>query len=139
MSLPSRAKVLVAAAAILAAVLLVFSCGKKPQTLESTHTRMTAPGLTKVSFTGSMRPTLKGGEILSVKATPFEDVKLGDVIITWWEGRKINVIHRVIAFVYDHEGKVAGFVTKGDGNAERDVVITTRTEYVGVVELPIRK
>lgn len=81
-------------------------------------------------MTGSMRPTLQGGEQYFLAEWDFQKVQVGDIIVVWWEGRGLNVIHRVIARKMDGD-RVVGLVTKGDANPERDRVICTPENFVG--------
>jgi signal peptidase I len=92
-----------------------------------------APFVTYVAHTGSMRPTLKGGELVAVGPARIEEVKVGDVVVWRWEATKKNVIHRVIAIRRTRDG--IGLVTKGDANLERDRVIVTADILVGVADL----
>ena len=135
-------KVGLAALALAAGILGFTSCGKKDappppdRYMGQPTTRGHAPGYGIVSFTGSMKPTFQGGEIFGIAKWPFEDVQVGEIIVVWWEGLQINVVHRVIAIRHDRDGKVVGLVTKGDANMSRDHVICTKENFVGLVIWP---
>jgi len=93
--------------------------------------RIVAPSWAQAGFTGSMVPTFQGGERYLIAATPFQDVKEGDVIVIWWEAQAKNVVHRVISIKRDGDGRATAFVTKGDANAIRDPYLCTPENYVG--------
>ena len=92
------------------------------------------PYTANVGFTGSMLPTLKGGELLQVIPVPIEDVKVGDVIVARWEARGLNVMHRVLR-INVIRGEVV-LTTKGDNNVEADAFKVTRRDFRGRVEMP---
>lgn len=110
---------------ILVLLLVLAGCSK----LE-TPKRAVAPTTAVVGNTGSMRPTLQGGEIYFLAEWEFEKLQVGDIIVVWWEGRGLNVIHRIIA-VRRSGDRIDGYVTKGDANPERDPVLCTRENFVG--------
>jgi len=76
------------------------------------HVNALANGfLGKVSYTGSMKPYLVGGEIVVIDSTPFNELKIGEVIVykAKWTPKNSNLtIHRIV-------GKdKSGFIMKGD-------------------------
>jgi signal peptidase I len=95
-------------------------------------TRLVAPIITTVSFTGSMNPEFGGGERVLIDICPFNEALLGRVVVSWREAKKLNVMHRVIG-LKTQDGRVAGLILKGDNNPERDPYITTLAEFVGCV------
>lgn len=95
-----------------------------------------APLYANVSNTGSMEPTLHGGDVVFVAKRPIEKVVVGDIIDTYWDGAGLNVCHRVIDRKIVN-GKVV-LITKGDANTVRDVHVTTEENYIGVVFLSKR-
>lgn len=76
-----------------------------------------------------MRPAIMGGEPLLVTACDIADVRRGDLIVSWWAAKEMNVLHRVIDVRRTSTG--IGLVTKGDANPERDSFITTADSFVG--------
>lgn len=98
-------------------------------TVLDANTRLTAPVLMRVSHTGSMRPLLKGGELVAVSKQEFATLKVGDLVIIWYEGRQLHVIHQIIERRATLFG--LGYATKGLSNPERDRVILTADNYVG--------
>jgi len=100
-----------------------------------TTVRPQAPFLTDISYTGSMRPTLKGGEVLSVVDVPFEDVEVGMIVVSdLIKSKNILPIHRVIA-IRTLGGK-RYLITQGDHNMHQDPWHITKDDYIGVAELP---
>ncbi len=89
-----------------------------------------------VVSSGSMVPTLKVGDVVAIEPTPFEDVKVGDIIVFREPGFPEKVIvHRVIEIV-DADGERA-FITKGDHNLYRDPWIVKKADYIGKVAFSI--
>lgn len=95
---------------------------------------MAVPGLGIAANTGSMFPTLKGGEIYAVLPAAFNSLKVGDVIVYYWPQRHLNVIHRIVAIRQSAHGRA--LVCKGDANSIRDPLMVTEAEFVGIAELP---
>lgn len=94
--------------------------------------RIVAPVFLTVGFTGSMEPTLRGGEKLFVWKCPFDKVQPGKtLVITWWEGSAQNVVH--LAFKWRVEGEV--LITKGLANMAPDVHLTTKENFCGCAEI----
>jgi signal peptidase I len=91
--------------------------------------RQTAPVIMRVAYTGSMWPMFRGGELVRVTKGEFTALKIGDVVIVWHEGKKLNVIHRIIDRRATAHG--LGYVTKGIANWDRDRVILTADNFVG--------
>lgn len=103
---------------------------------QSENRRIVAPSWARAAFTGSMRPTLMGGERYLIEAAPFEAIREGDVIVVWWQARALNVVHRVISIKRDGQGRNQALVTKGDANQVRDPYLCTPENYVGRAILP---
>jgi len=99
------------------------------QTAPATR-RLVAPTFTYVADTGSMRPKIIGGEGVIITRAMISDVSRGDLIVSWWEAKEMNVLHRVVKIRNTALG--IGLVTKGDANPERDVFITTAESFVGL-------
>lgn len=91
-----------------ALVLVMVLMGKEPATIIS----------------GSMRPKMPIGSICFIdKDHPFEDFKVGDIIVYNSKGKKI--VHRIV------EIKEDGYKTKGDANSKVDVVTVNKDLYYG--------
>lgn len=112
------------AAALLALSVLAAGCGHTQATQ-----RLVAPAFTYVADTGSMRPVIVGGEQLLITACDIADVRRGDLIVSWWPAKQLNVLHRVVKVRNTSTG--IGLVTKGDANPERDTAITTAATFIG--------
>lgn len=115
----------------LAVLLFAAGCGKSDRSLPYAGERIVAPADTTVKNTGSMEPTFTGGERIHIAPINIRDVREGDIVVTYWEGRELNTMHRVIGI--RNVGGTIGLVTKGDANLERDPHITTAAELVGIV------
>jgi signal peptidase I len=115
------------AAVLLSAVLLVAGCVSVPATPPlGTIKRI------EVLDTGSMVPTLRGGEKLDVIPVPFEKLRVGYLVVFLpaWNARP--VVHRIVG----HEG--GRFITRGDAILYPDPGYLTADNYVGVVEVDAR-
>jgi hypothetical protein len=80
--------------------------------------------LENIESTGSMRPTIFGGDVLlAVKYNPSRDLVLGDIVIT-----NSNVAHRIVAINYDKKH----YYLKGDNNDRIDffAIDFDKTKYV---------
>ena len=83
-----------------------------------------------VADTGSMLPTLHGGEIVIMsEATGLSDVQIGQVIVFSQNG--LDVIHRVVSVGTDSTGWYA--ITRGDNNPSSDGKIRF-WQVVGIVQ-----
>lgn len=107
----------------------MFLCFSGCQTAPATE-RLVAPTFTYVADTGSMRPRIVGGEGVIITRSLISDVSRGDLIISWWAAKEMNVLHRVVKVRNTVRG--IGLVTKGDANPERDVFVTTAESFVGL-------
>lgn len=69
-----------------------------------------------IAFTGSMLPTLQGGDCVGLVPTPFNQLKVGDIVTykaEWFAGVGL-VIHRLVA------KDSGGFIASGDNNAHSE-------------------
>lgn len=87
--------------------------------------------LALVGYTGSMKPALKGGETLAVVQTPFDQLKVGDVVLRRVPWSDIPILHRVI-----HRRSSDRLVTKGDANRDADAWWLTPSDYLGRAIMP---
>ena len=94
-----------------------------------------------VVASGSMIPTLQVYDVLVVQGhIPFEDIKIGDIIVfDRPSGHDRVIVHRVAAIIDDNPKTIR---TKGDNNVASipgtDFPITEK-EYIGKVEYQIPK
>lgn len=65
----------------------------------------------------SMRPKIVAGDLVITKEVLIEDIKVGDIIKFYQDGR--FVVHRVVEIQKD-EGTTVTFITKGDNMPEAD-------------------
>ena len=75
----------------------------------------------------SMEPTIMTNSLLIVSDTPYEEIKVEDIILINTAQHGL-VIHRVI------EELEQGFITKGDNNSSMDNWVVTNDMYKGKVE-----
>lgn len=83
-----------------------------------------------VVLSGSMSPTFNTGSIVAVGHTPFEDIKVGD-IVTFKNEDNLTVTHRVMEL---KDGKL---ITKGDANNGIDSVPVTADRLIGKVQYSV--
>ncbi len=76
-----------------------------------------------VMATGSMRPTFDEKAFLVVEPTPFDELKVGDVITFLHPKMGAPIVHRIF------EKRGESFWTKGDYNARPDNEYVTRGNY----------
>ena len=87
-------------------------------------------------LTKSMEPELHKGALVFVKATPPEEIQVGD-IITFFPGESSSkyLTHRVIEKHEDYKGTgKIGFQTQGDANKTADGFVVNGEKVVGVVK-----
>ncbi len=70
----------------------------------------------------SMKPFLKGNEIVTVRKVYFKKINIGDLIL-FIDNNDLHVIHRVISKKNNHNGEII-FITKGDRLFSTDEPIT---------------
>jgi len=78
----------------------------------------------------SMRPLFKPGDLLCARRIPWEDIKVGDVVIFSSSVRTNSdryIVHRVISVKHD------GLFTQGDNNFVPDGEIVSKDRLVGQV------
>ena len=74
-------------------------------------------------LTASMEPALAPGDLVVVRPTPANDIRIGDVITFQPEsGNSTLVTHRVVGVTLG-SGGVSGFTTQGDDNDAADAPI----------------
>ncbi len=87
----------------------------------------------------SMKPAFETGDMIIAKEVKnVNELKIGDVItyttvLTDSEGRSIrgNNTHRILDIVYNHDGTINNFVTKGDAIDMEDTVPVTPDSILG--------
>lgn len=65
--------------------------------------------------TASMEPTIMTNDIILIKKSKFEDVKVDDIIVYYNQKEGIFIVHRVTGFFDD-----GSLITKGDNNTVGD-------------------
>lgn len=90
-----------------------------------------------MAMTGSMKPSIQGGERIKVLAVQFDHVQAGMVVVFERIELGLFVGHRVLAVRIAANG-VRYLITKGDANMHEDPWHTTAEEYVGVLDVPFR-
>ena len=85
-------------------------------------------------LSGSMTPKYQVGDLVYVRATPPEQIQVGDVM-TYTAGGKSIVTHRVVEI--DQENRQ--FITKGDANNDRDVKPVAYENVIGTVAFSLPK
>jgi signal peptidase I len=88
-----------------------------------------------VIASNSMYPTIERGDIVVMRKTPFEEIKINDIIE--YKLDRISVIHRVLEIRNTREGKV--LITKGDNNASNDSEPVSAEQVHGVIVSNIPK
>lgn len=88
-----------------------------------------------VIASNSMYPKIHRGDIVILKETPIEKVKVGDTIRYRMEG--YSVVHRVKSIEKDADGNMV-FITKGDNNRDVDLYPVKTYQFDGVVLFDIR-
>lgn len=78
-----------------------------------------------IILTGSMEPELQVNELVIIKKTTYDKIKIGDIINFYAPGIDKTVCHRVIDI------NEAGMYTKGDNNNREDLLTITEDNFVG--------
>ena len=88
---------------------------------------------TFVIISGSMEPNLNIGDIVLIKQTNEEQIKVND-IISYREGQNV-ITHRVIEIT--QEDKKKKYITKGDVNLKKDEGYITDDEILAIYKYRI--
>ena len=100
----------------------------------------TQPFYVVSDYPSSMSPTMNYGTVGMTYHTPFQDLKVGDIIAFHDpNGTPITIVHRIVAIVSCENGNRC-LETKGDNsmtNPKKDPWNVTQTEYEGQVILII--
>lgn len=91
---------------------------------------------TYVVLTGSMKPSINPNDIVIVKKSPKENIKINDVI-TFSKGGNTTVTHRIIEIV-NKDGENL-YKTKGDNNNTEDTDLVKYEDIEGVYKFKISK
>ena len=82
-----------------------------------------------------MYPYIERGDIVIMKKTPFQEIKINDIIE--YKLDNISVIHRVLEIKNTRDGKV--LITKGDNNQSADSKEVTAEQVHGIIVTNIPK
>ncbi len=77
----------------------------------------------------SMHPTLENGDLIIIVRTPFDNLKIGDIIVYYSHIYNFRIVHRIIEISNYNGDKI--LITKGDNNLGPDPSYITRDDYVG--------
>lgn len=84
-------------------------------------------------LTGSMRPGIPPGSLIAVRAVPFEDIRIGDIVTYQLEsGKPAVVTHRVVGRTEAGDGERM-LTTRGDANDIADAAPVREVQVRGVV------
>ena len=78
-----------------------------------------------ISRGDSMLPTTQNGALSLVHHCHMEDVKVGDVVLYWYEPDEIYIGHRVVEKGEDY------LITRGDANPDNDLIPVTGETLLG--------
>ncbi len=87
--------------------------------------------------TSSMEPQYKIGDLIIIKETPKEQIKVGDVINFFAENGVDTITHRVTHV--EKENGQTFFKTKGDNNNSEDSELINSNQVQGVIVFKISK
>lgn len=90
-----------------------------------------------VVMTGSMEPNYNRGDLIVVKETPIQNLKVGDVINYVSKNSKNTVTHRITEIVQENGEK--SYKTKGDNNNSVDSELVEANQIQGVLLFKISK
>lgn len=76
----------------------------------------------------SMVPTIKTGDLVTVKAVGISDIKIGDILAVRLRG--LRIVHRVVEII---AGETPRLRLKGDGNENPDGVLFDASHLMGKV------
>ena len=88
-------------------------------------------------MTGSMEPTYNIGDMIIIRETKIEDIKVNDVITYTIEDEKNTITHRISEIIEQDGEKV--YITKGDNNNSNDTDSVSYNQIRGVVLFKISK
>jgi signal peptidase I len=94
-----------------------------------TFTMGLLPYVPIVIASNSMYPIIERGDIVVMRRTPFEEIKINDIIE--YKLDRISVIHRVLEIRNTRDGKV--LITKGDNNVSNDAEPVSSEQVHGVI------
>ncbi|MGD0328893.1 MAG: signal peptidase I [Nitrososphaeria archaeon] len=77
----------------------------------------------------SMHPTLQSGDLIIIVRTPFDNLKVGDIIVYYSHVYNFRIVHRIIE-IENISGQEA-LITKGDNNLGPDPLYVTKADYIG--------
>lgn len=90
-------------------------------------------GMPLTVLSGSMEPTYSPGDLVVVKPTPAEEIRVGEVMTYQLRsGEPIRVTHRVISRSAGTSGETT-FITQGDHNTAPDEAPVREVQVVGTV------
>lgn len=87
--------------------------------------------------TGSMEPNYNIGDLIIIKDTPVEDLKIGDVINFVSHNGKDTITHRITEIVEENGKKL--YKTKGDNNNTEDKELVQTNQIKGILLFKISK
>ncbi len=90
-----------------------------------------------VVATGSMEPEYKVGDLIIIKETPKEKIKVGDIINYISENEKETITHRVKEII-EKDGQTF-YKTKGDNNNSDDQELINYNNVQGILVFKISK
>jgi len=90
-----------------------------------------------VVITGSMEPKYNVGDMIIVRETPIEKIKVGDIINYVSENGKDTVTHRVVD-ILNIDGQTF-YRTKGDNNSSEDSGLVSYSRVKGTLVFKISK
>ncbi|MDQ1130095.1 signal peptidase I [Microbacterium sp. SORGH_AS_0888] len=84
-------------------------------------------------LTGSMRPGIPPGSLVAVRAVPFDDIRIGDIVTYQLEsGEPAVVTHRVVGRSEASDGERM-LTTRGDANNVADAAPVREVQVRGIV------
>ncbi|MDD2377820.1 MAG: signal peptidase I [Bacilli bacterium] len=86
-----------------------------------------------VILTGSMKPSIKPGDLVIIKPIDINDIQAGDII--QYQTNNYNVVHRVVSVLKDADGIL--LITKGDNNLNIDRLPVKEDQLVGKMKYHI--
>ena len=90
-----------------------------------------------IVMTGSMEPNYNIGDLIIIRETPIQDLKVGDVINFISSNKKDTITHRITEIV--EENNEIRFKTKGDNNNSVDNELVHANQIQGTLIFKISK